>query len=51
MAPKDKKGKKGSKGGAPDDAELADQLNSKAVIDNGRSCTGVLSSHPGWCSI
>ena len=47
MAPKDRKGKKGSKGGADEAAEaLAGELAKKAAVDNGRSCTGVLSSHP-----
>ena len=47
MAPKDRKGgKKGSKGSAEEAGTLADELKSKAVVDNGRSCTGVLASHP-----
>ena len=46
MAPKEKKGKKGSKGGADEAEALAGEVQAKAQIDNGRSCTGVLSSHP-----
>ena len=46
MAPKEKKGKKGSKGGADEAEAVAGELKAKAVVDNGRSCTGVLSSHP-----
>ena len=47
MAPKDRKSKKGgSKGGADDVDALAAGMKAAAIVDNGRSCTGVLSSHP-----